>query len=69
MILGEVMPVWGFGPPAWSKYAITFDDAGHLCGSYSWYRDLLTSLEEQILMYVLLEMKMALDDHHPFVFF
>ena len=68
-MLGEVMPAGGFGPPAWSKYAVTFDDAGHLCGSCSWYRDLLTSLEEQILMYVLLEMKMALDDHHPFVFF
>ena len=52
-MLGEVMPAGGFGPPAWSKHAVTLDDAGHLGGSCSWYRDLLTSLELQILMLLL----------------
>ena len=52
-MLGEVMPAGGFGPPVWSKYAVTSDDAGHFCGSCSWYRDLLTSLEEQILICIL----------------
>ena len=32
----------GFGPPSWSKCAVTFSDAGHYCGSISWYSDLLT---------------------------
>ena len=28
--------------PSWSKCAVTFSDAGHYCGSISWYSDLLT---------------------------
>ena len=38
----EEKPEGGFGPPSWSKCAVTFSDAGHYCGSISWYSDLLT---------------------------